>query len=333
MPEFAHPFFLLLLPVAALCAWAWLRQRRPAMHWPDVRPMIALPPGRAQRARWGGAILRGLGAAAVIVALSGPRWPDRGSRLPAEGIAIVVTLDVSGSMAESDFLWTGEPIPRLAAAQRAVKRFVLGDGSNLAGRPMDQVGLVAFAAQPDDTCPLTLSHDVLLKLLAAEEPRGVPDTGTNIGDALAWSLKKLEAAGNCRKVIVLVSDGEHNSPAPALTPRQAAQLAAQAGVPIYAVDAGPPAKSEDKPEDAAARRAGQQSLAAVAAMTGGRSFLAHDSAALTDALKEIDRLERAPAESFQYRRYFEAFSAFALTAFACFALVLGLEATVWRRTP
>jgi Ca-activated chloride channel homolog len=333
MPEFAYPFFLLLLPLAPACAWGWLRQRRPAIRWSDARPMIALPPGRAQRARSGGAVLRGLGAAAVIVALSGPRWPDRGSRLPAEGIAIVVALDVSGSMAESDFVWDGEPIPRLAAAQRAVKRFVLGDGSKLAGRPTDQIGLVAFAAQPDDTCPLTLSHDVLVKLLDVEEPRGVPDTGTNIGDALAWSLKKLEGAANHRKVIVLVSDGEHNSPAPALTPRQAAQLAAQASVPIYAIDAGPPAKSEDKPEDAAARRAGQQSLAAVAEMTGGRSFLAHDSGALTEALNEIDRLERAPVESFQYRRYFEAFPACALTALGCFALVLALEATVWRRTP
>jgi hypothetical protein len=68
-------------------------------------------------------------------------------------------------------------------------------------------------------------------------------------------------------------------------------------------------------------------------MTGGRSFLAHDSAALTEALKEIDRLERAPAESFQYRRYFEAFPAFAVTALGCFAFVLALEAMVWRRTP
>src|SRR5262249_35064530 len=136
-----------------------------------------------------------------------------------------------------------------------------------------------------------------------------------------------------RKIIVLVSDGEHNAPAPALTPRQAAQLAGQAGVPIYAIDAGPPAKADDKPDDVAARREGQQSLAAGGGMAGGRSFLAHDSAALTEAMTEIDRLERAPMESFQYRRYFEGFPTFALAALACFALILGLESTVWRRTP
>jgi Ca-activated chloride channel family protein len=333
MPEFAHPLLLLLLPLAPLAAWAWLRHPKPALRWPDIRPLMALPPGRTRRARWSGALLRGLGIAALVCALAGPRWPDRGSRLPVEGIAILIALDVSGSMAEADFNWDGEPISRLSAAQRAVRRFVLGDGAESPGRPSDQIGLVAFAALPEDTCPLTLSHDVLVRLLDAEEPRGLPETGTNIGDALAWSLTKLDAAGDRRQVIVLVSDGEHNVPAPALTPRQAGQLAAQRGVPVYTIDAGPPPNPQDNPEEIAARRAGQEALAAVAAMTGGRSFLAHDSAALREAMTTIDRLERAPAESFQYRRYVEAFPACALFALACLALVLGLESTLWRRIP
>jgi Ca-activated chloride channel homolog len=333
MPEFAHPIFLLLLPLAPLAAWLWLRKRKPALRWPDIRLLMALPPGRTNRARWGGAIFRGFGVAALVLALAGPRWPDRGSRLPVDGIAILIALDVSGSMAEADFNWDGEPIPRLAAAQRAIRQFVVGDSVEKPGRSNDQIGIVAFAALPEDTCPLTLSHDVLVKLLDAEEPRGLPDTGTNIGDAVAWGLTKLDSAGDRRKVIVLVSDGEHNAPAPALTPRQAAQLAAQRGVPVYTIDAGLPPNPRDKPEEIAARRAGQESLAAVAAMTGGRSFLAHDSAGLHDAMTTIDRIERAPAESFQYRRYFDAFPACALAALACLTLALGLESTIWRRVP
>ena len=113
------------------------------------------------------------------------------------------------------------------------------DGQELPGRGSDQIGLVPFAREPEDTCPLTLSHDVLLELLDAEEPRGALDSGTNIGDALAWGLKRLEAAGDRRKVLVLLSDGEHNVPG-GLTPRQAGQLAANQGVPVYCIDAGPP---------------------------------------------------------------------------------------------
>jgi hypothetical protein len=71
----------------------------------------------------------------------------------------------------------------------------------------------------------------------------------------------------------------------------------------------------------------------VAAMTGGRNFLAHDSAAVRDAMTAIDRLERAPVESFQYHRYFEAFHLCALVALACLAAIVGLEATIWRRVP
>jgi Ca-activated chloride channel family protein len=280
--------------------------------------------------------LRAAGLAALVVALAGPRWPDPGTRLPAEGIAVVVALDVSGSMAEPDFDWHGERVTRLEAAKRALRLFVQGGeaaGTHLPGRGGDQVGLVAFAVLPEDTCPLTLSHDVLLELLAAEEPRGLPDTGTNIGDAIAWGLKKLDAAGDRRKVLVLLSDGEHNVPPPALTPRQAGQLAANRGVPVYAIDAGPPPAANAPPEEAQARATGQRSLQAVAALTGGRAFAAHDAAALVGAVAEIDRLERRPVQSFQYRRYAEAYPWCGLAALACFAAALGLERTAWRRAP
>jgi Ca-activated chloride channel family protein len=280
--------------------------------------------------------LRAAGILALVVALAGPRWPDPGTRLPAEGIAVVMVLDVSGSMSERDFLWNGEQITRLEAAKRAFRLFVQGGdaaGTRLPGRGGDQIGLVAFAVEPEDTCPLTLSHDVLLDLLHAEEPHGLPDTATNIGDALAWGLTKLEPAGNRRKVLVLLSDGEHNIPPPALTPRQAGQLAANRGVPIYAIDAGPPAAADASAEDTQARATGQRMLQSVAALTNGKAFAAHDASALVAAIAEIDRLERRPAESFQYRRYAEAFPWCGLAALACFAAALGLERTAWRRVP
>lgn len=333
MPQFAYPWLLMLLPIAPLAAAAWLRKHPAAIRWPDIRPFSGLPNGRTLLARVGGATLRGLAVGAIILALAGPRWPDEGSRLPTDGIAIAVALDVSGSMAEPDFDWDDEKITRLSAAQRALRQFVLGDESIASNRGQDQISLTAFAALPEDTCPLTLSHDVLLQFLDAEKPRSLPETGTNVGDAIAWSLRTLQASDSQRKILVLVSDGEHNSPGPALTPRQSAQLAAQQGVAVYTIDAGPRLNDAAKPEDRAERESGHKALAAVAAMTGGKSFAAHDAATMRAALTEIDRLERSPIQSFQYRRFVEGFPEFAIAAALCLTLVFGLESTIWRRTP
>src|SRR6185437_1225945 len=99
--------------------------------------------------------------------LSGPRWPDLRTRIETEGIAIVMLVDVSGSMAERDFDWRGEPVSRLEAVKKVFHLFVSGgegtdttgdgtDVSNFQGRPTDQIGLVTFATRPETACPLTL---------------------------------------------------------------------------------------------------------------------------------------------------------------------------------
>jgi hypothetical protein len=165
--------------------------------------------------------------------------------------------------------------------------------------------------------------------LDAEEPRGVPDEAdTNIGDALAWGVGRLRDAGPGRKVVVLLSDGEHNVHLPgALTPRQAGQIAANLSVPVYAIDAGP-----DLPGDAA-RQAGRNALEAVAALTGGRCFAAQDAGALLHACREIDRLEKGTVESFQYRRYVDAYPWLGLAAAGCLLASLALDLTWWLRVP
>jgi len=358
MPQFANPWYLLLtLLIPPLVAW-WLWQRRRTFRLPAAGQLAGLSSPRARIARWGGVLCRGLALLLLVVALAGPRWPDLRTRIDTEGIAIVMLVDVSGSMAEQDFDWNGQTISRLDAVKRVFRLFVAGgkgdptadggDASALKGRPTDLIGLVAFATRPTTVCPLTLSHSVLLRLLDDEQPRSVPgESETNISDAIALGLHRLQSAtGGRRKVLVLLSDGEHNVPQPrsGWTPRQAAQVAASLEVPLYTIDAG---SLTDKAEGAAregtapdatvspaANRAEAiRTLEELARITKGRSFQARDTAALLEACRTIDQLERANIHSFQYRRYHEGYPWFALASFACLALVLGLEMTVWRRLP
>ena len=344
MIQFANLRFLWLAPLATILAWWWMRRSRPALRYSDSRLFTGLPSGRAQRAKWGGAMLRSLACLALIVACAGPRRPDLQTRLPAEGISIVLALDVSGSMGEKDAVWSpGSPaISRLEAARRSFTLFVIGgdapDGTSFEPRDSDQVGLVTFAALPETVCPLTLNHSVLLRVSERLEPKAGLDAGTNVGDAIAEGLIRLEkGAGDRRKVLILLSDGEHNvskeGASDPLKPRQAARLASNLGIKIYTIDAGGEPSLGMPAELQEQRRAGRETLRAVSEMTGGQSFAATSGSELLAAYKEISTLEKSPVESFQYRRFFEYYPWFAVAAFVLILTAHLLERTRWRVVP
>jgi Ca-activated chloride channel family protein len=348
MVEFANPLVLLLLPAVPLLVWWWLRRPRGTLRYSDTGSLTTLPEGRRRIVRWGGAGLRAAGLVLLIAALAEPRWPDVHSRIETEGIGIQMLVDVSGSMAELDFDWDGKPVSRLEAAKRALRLFVAGgagpDGQLLEGRPGDLIGLITFATWPESACPLTLSHGVLLSYLDPErpwsiQPRTLPDESrTNIGDAIGWGLHRLDKARTARKILVLLSDGEHNIPPPALTPRQAAQLAANKHIPIYTIDAGGESNIDEGTGStgqtaAEIREGGVKTLQAVAQLTGGRYFRARDTDALLAVCREIDRLERKDIQSFIYQRYEEGYPWVGLAALVCWVAVVVLETTVWLRLP
>ena len=353
--EFANPAWLLLAPAVPPLVWWWLRRRRPALRLPAAGLLAGLPAGRAAGARRVGALLRGAALLLLAAGTAGPHWPDLRSRIETEGIALLMLVDVSGSMAERDFDWRGEPVSRLDAVKRVFRLFVEGggapdatpdggDASGFEGRRTDLLGLVTFAARPEGVCPLTLSHSAVLRLLDEEQPRSVPgDSETNLSDAVTLGLHRLEAAGARRKVLVLLTDGEHNvaSPQSGWTPRQSASIAASLGVPVYTIDAGggvgrdgftpAPAANGSSPEEV--RQEAVRSLQELARMTGGHYYQARDTRGLLEACRSIDALERADIVSFQYRRYHEAAPWCGLAAFLLWCGALGLEMTVWRRLP
>lgn len=337
---FANPWYLLLaLLVPPLIAW-WLYQGHNALRHSATQESFGKPTWRARLARWGGAGLRGLALLLLIIALAGPRTPDLRTRIDTEGIAIFMVLDVSGSMNEPDFNWNGEHIPRIEAVQRAFRLFVAGGADvtppgtapiTFEGRPTDLIGLVTFAARHEKMCPLTLSHSAVLQMLDASKPLQVPgESETNISDALAVALDRLEKVGPREKVLILLTDGEHNvaDPRSRFTPTQTGQLARSLNIPIYTIDAGIGGEETDP-----TRIKGKKTLDELATMTSGQAFEARDAASLLKACQEIDKKKRAPIQSFQYRRYHEGYPWFALAAFVVFVTAVLLDVTLLRRVP
>src|SRR5512136_1861142 len=112
---FAHPWFLLLLPLVA-----WLKGRRgepPAFVYSSVQLVRGIL--NISRTRSGAflAALRWLVLGLFIVALAQPRLTRSQTRISASGVDIVVAMDMSGSMISEDFEVRGKRVNRFNMAR------------------------------------------------------------------------------------------------------------------------------------------------------------------------------------------------------------------------
>ncbi len=335
----ANPLWLTLLPaMVLLVVWLERRRGRPALRFSSVGLVQTIGPSFWVRVRWLPAALRTGCLAALIVALARPQRPNERTKLYAEGIAIQMVVDNSGSMRIEDFELDGKVATRLDAVKDVFVRFVIGDG-NLAGRPNDQIGLVTFANFPDVKCPLTLSHEVLAHEIRSLRTAVPSDDGTNIGDAVAWALEDLRSVNAKSKVVILLTDGVNQPQIPAgmpepLDPIEAARVAQGLGVKIYTIGAGSTgglARVEGQvvrvpPVD-------ETLLRQMAEITGGKYFRATDSAGLSEVYSAIDRLEKTRSESITYLDYQELFLPLALGGLAALCVEQLLRITRLRTIP
>ena len=181
--------------------------------------------------------------ALLIIALAQPTLHPETLRTITEGLAIQIVLDRSASMSTADLNYDGALISRLEAVKRVSHDFIFGAGG-LQGRPNDMLGIICFAADPITLSPLTLSHETLKTAINnLEVAQTLDEDGTAIGDALALAAARLHVSVGASKqhikgkVIVLITDGENNMGQ--RTPEQAAILAKEWGIKLYAITIRP----------------------------------------------------------------------------------------------
>ncbi len=336
---FASPWAfwaLLILPLLVLRRFSQER-RRPGLAFSDLSE--AARAGRSLRQGLSQLpfVLRLLALTLLITGLARPQQGIEKIEQISHGIAIEIVVDRSSSMGEA-FVFQGRRMNRLEAVKLAFHDFVLGNGKELGGRPNDLVGMVAFARFAETVCPLTLAHGAVegfvkqLRLVSRSERH---EDGTAIGDGLALAAARLKAAGEeskgkdgyeiKSKIIILLTDGVHN--AGQHNPLQAAALAKEWGIKIYAIGIGE-AKKSSFFSLAQGPDVDVNTLTALAEETGGRFWLAEDGKALAEIYETIDRLEKSEIESIRYMDYKEHFSTFILSALALLALALSLEWTI-----
>ncbi len=327
--EFAQPAWLYLLVLAPLplLVWFW-RERRPSVGLRYSRTDAFRQAGASWRVRLRGipALLRSGVLALGILALARPQMHHARVERYAEGVDILLVLDVSTSMRAGDL----KP-NRFEAARQVAAEFIRS-------RVSDRVGLVVFAEQAYTQAPLTLDYDFLLRMLE-QVKTGLINDGTAIGTALATAVNRMKDSETRSKVIVLLTDGQNNRGE--LDPETAADLAANLGIRVYTIGVGARGTAPytfDHPFYGKVTRQikveiDEEMLRRVAEKTGGKYFRATDNQALEAIYREIGEMEKTRIEERTYVDTREIYPRYLWPALGFLLLEIGLSVSIFRTFP
>ncbi len=342
--DFANPEFLwalALLPVLALLRSA--SGKSASITFSSVAVAAMASKKNKSKAGFMRFSLTLLALALLIIALARPRQGVGYIEREESGIDIMLTIDLSGSMAGLDFTTDRHnPITRLDAVKKVIDEFIRN-------RPNDRIGMTAFAVNAFLVSPMTLNHDWLLQNQERLDIGAIDPSRTAIGSAIGLSVNKLRDLKNAKsKVIILLTDGENN--AGKISPIAAAEAAATFDIKIYTIFVGndgkiPMASLDDNHRVVRDSRGNpiyagdtlssgdDETLKKIADITGGKFYRVKTLRQLDAVYKEIDRLERTPVKLRNFTSYIELFQYFAIAALGVLALKLILANTRYRTLP
>lgn len=251
-----------------------------------------------------------------IIALARPQILSYYDIEHKKGIDILITLDISGSMASLDF----QPKNRLSVAKEVIEKFIKK-------RESDRIGLVVFAGSAYTKCPLTLDYDLLESYLKDTEIGELED-GTALGMALATSANRIKTSKSRTKIIILLTDGINNRGE--IDPKDAAKIAKDFGIKVYTIGVGKRGKAPFPIMDSMGNmrkimvdvEIDEKILREIANSTGGLYFRATDKKSLNRVFSEINKWEKTDITT---RRLYNRKELFSYFIFAGFILLLFLE--------
>ncbi len=234
-----------------------------------------------------------------IIALARPQTSNTWKDVETEGIDILISLDISGSMLARDF----KP-DRLEASKDIAAEFINS-------RPYDRIGLVVFSATSFTQCPLTTDHASLINLFKSIK-YGMLDDGTAIGDGLATAVARIKDSEAKSKVIILITDGVNN--AGSIDPYTAAEIAKTFGIRVYTIGVGTLGQAPYPIQTPFGTQTqimkveiDEPLLKKIAETTDGKYFRATDNDKLRKIYQEIDQLEKTKLFVHEYHKQNEEF--------------------------
>ena len=322
---FAEPLFLyLLVAIPAIVAFYILKQQKvtASLRMPGLQSFAMTGTTFRHYLRHILFAVRIMAITLLIIVVARPQKTDKFQNITTEGIDIVLTQDISGSMLARDF----RP-DRLEASKNIATEFI-------SGRPYDRIGLVVFSGESFTQCPLTTDHAVLINLLR-EIQSGMIEDGTAIGMGLATAVNRIKDSKAKSKVIILLTDGVNNRGE--IAPATAADIAKTFGIRVYTIGVGTQGMApypvntpygiqyQDMPVEI-----DEGILQEIAQKTGGKYFRATDNDKLIQVYKEIDKLEKSKIDVRQFSRKEERYMIPALIAFILLVFEIAVRNTIFK---
>ena len=265
------------------------------------------------------ALLKIAGWTLFLVALARPQLALKDESLKANGIDIMLALDVSSSMLSKDF----EP-DRLTVIKKVAADFI-------SKREFDRMGLVIFSGEAFTQCPLTTDHIILGQFLSIVNTGFLQD-GTAIGMGLATAVNRLKESKSKSKVIILMTDGVNN--AGYIKPNTAIELARTLGIKVYTIGIGslgealaPVGRRYDGSYIYGLSRVeiDEELLRNIANDTGGRYFRATSTSELLHIYDDINKMEKTVIDVKTLKKNSEEFRIFLLAGILFLFVEWGLR--------
>lgn len=291
-PEFF--WLLILIPIyIGYKIWFVLAKKDPSLTFSSTNFLKDLPGNFRAYLLWLTPVLYIAAYSLFVVALARPQLENSTVERNAEGIDIIMSIDISSSMLAEDISPN-----RLSAAKSVAADFINE-------RLSDRIGINVFARESFTVVPPTLDHDLVKNMLETIDVGTVKD-GTAIGMGIATSINRLRDSEAESKVIILLTDGMNN--AGEVDPITAGEMAATFGIRIYTLGIGTRGTAPYPVDDPVFGRRYQnvevnideEMLTQVANQTGGQYYRATDLQELIAIYDEIDQLEQSEIEEIIY---------------------------------
>ncbi|MDD3598422.1 VWA domain-containing protein [Sulfuricurvum sp.] len=286
--SFDFPWVFLALPPLLYCLY-----RCKVIVHPRYFPHLSLfgNVGRWQNLEW---VLKILAVILMVGGLATPVSVDYSDPRNRNGIDIVLSIDGSGSMNASGF---GNDENGRKSRFEIVQKIA---GDFVMKRIEDNVGVVMFGDFAFIASPVTYEKEIIVEMIGYLS-QGMAGQNTAIGEGIAMSVHALRDSKARSKVIILLTDGEHNSGS--ISPKEAIRQVRKEGIKLYTIGIGKPGEFDNA------------LLKKLADEGGGRFFAATNEAELKAVYAQIDTLEKSSIKSEQhtfFEHYYQWFTAGAL---------------------